>query len=143
MKALHTLAAVLSALVVATPVAFGAARTHGLITNACGDYGPADPQYARVVDIPDARHMALIANACRHGVSVWFSKPIASRQSLVGSHGNGTSRARVAPSEGGGGGLAWTYPGVLAGLSLALALMIGGIVVAARRRLRKPHAVGA
>jgi hypothetical protein len=164
-KALYTLAALLSALAVATPVAFGAARTHGFITDAREGYGRAplpsaqghrfitdtrggkgvglvaDPQYVLVVGMPDARHMALIANARRHGVSVRFSKAIASRQFSVGSNGNGASRVRVAPGEG--GGLSWTYPGVLAGLSLALALVIGGVVVAARRRLGKPQTVEA
>jgi hypothetical protein len=123
-KALYTLAAVLSTLVVATPVAFGAG---------------ADPQSVLVVGIPDARHMALIANARRHGLSVRLSKPIASQQFLVVSKGNGASR--VAPGEG--SGLSWTSPGVLAGLLLASALVIGGVVVAARRRLGKPHTVGA
>ena len=93
------------------------------------------------VSLEDARHMALIANARRHGVSVRFMKSIASRQVFVRSNGNGASRARIAPGEG--DGLTWTYPGVLAGLSLALALVIGGVVVAARRRLGKPHAVRA
>jgi hypothetical protein len=145
LKALYTLAAVvsvaavLSKLLVVTPLA-GAAGTRGLITDARHMALIANARrHSAFGRTEDARHMALITNARRHGVSLRFEKSIALRQLVLGSNGNRESRPRLDPRES--GGLSWTYPGVLAGLSFALAFTIGGVVVASRRRFGKPHTV--
>jgi hypothetical protein len=117
-------------------------------------------QGVRDVQIRDARHMALVDNARRHGLNVRNVKPIGSEQFDVpmgGAHGTGPkgkqeranqhdwhkgpidfspppgTSAKVTDSVEDRGGFGWTYPGVLAGLSLAFALLAGGIVLVARR----------
>lgn len=80
----------------------------------------------RDVQIRDGAHMALIENARRHGLTVQNVKPIGSRQFNVPSP---ATSSKVT----GSGGFGWTYPGVLASLSLAFALLVGGVVLAARR----------
>lgn len=90
----------------------------------------------RHVQIRDAKHMALIENARRHGLNVQNVKPIGSRQFYVPTP---ATASKVIGSDAFG----WTYPGVLAGLSLAFALVVGGLVVAARRRLGKSRTVTA
>jgi hypothetical protein len=82
----------------------------------------------RVVQI-DARHMSLVDNARRHGLNVQGVKP--SGSSLDAS--TPATSAKLTGSVSGRGGFGWTYPGVLAGLSLAFALIAGGIVLVARR----------
>jgi hypothetical protein len=119
LKSLYPLAAVLSALLVATLIAFSDTR------GAKHDARVAHQPYLRVVALPDARHMALIANARRHGMSIRFSNLLASQRDEQG-------------------GLSWTHPGLLASLSLAVAVLFGGAALAGRRRrLRKPRPVSA
>ena len=100
----------------------------------------------RDVQIRDARHMALVENARRHGLNNEAHpgfihpdhgplrgpgvKPIGSEQFDVPTPG---TSVKVTGSVNGRGGFGWTYPGVLAGLSLAFALLAGGIALVARR----------
>jgi hypothetical protein len=85
----------------------------------------------RNVEITDPAHMALIQNARRHGLAVRNVKPMGSR---AVSHGSTvTTTSKVTGTADGRGGFSWTYPGVLAGLVLAFALVAGGIVLVARR----------
>ena len=84
----------------------------------------------RDVKIRDARHMALVENARRHALDVRIIGPRGSRQSYGSSP---ATSAKITGSVSGRGGFGWTYPGVLAGLSLAFALLAGGIVLVARR----------
>ena len=92
---------------------------------------PADAvRGIRDVKIRDARHMALVENARRHALDVRIIGPRGSRQSYGSSP---ATSAKITGSVSGRGGFGWTYPGVLAGLSLAFALLAGGIVLVARR----------
>ena len=94
------------------------------------DYSPPKSGGVRNVDIRDAAHMALLENARRHGLKVKNMKPIGSRQFYVGSRVPDSEPAQGANASGAFG---WTYPGVLAGLSLGFVLLAGGIVMVARR----------
>jgi hypothetical protein len=79
------------------------------------------------VEIVDPAHRALVENARRHGLKVRNVKPTGSRPAYVASVST-TSKVTAAA-----GGFSWTYPGVLAGLVLAFALAVGGLVLVARR----------
>ena len=95
-----------------------------------GDDHPGTGRGVQEVQIADPAHRAVVENARRHGLKVRNMMPTGSRPAYVAPV---STTSKVTAAADARGGFSWTYPGVLAGLVLAFALVAGGIVLVARR----------